>query len=323
MKNSMISIIVPVYNVERYLKKCIESLIHQTYRNIEIILVDDGSTDRSKEICDAYAKEDFRIRVIHQENQGLSQTRRNGLEIAKADYVVFVDSDDYVDERFVEKLWKLMENNVDMALVGFKNIDETGKIVPIKPEKSEILEKEDMLDRFLLQKPYINAMWNKCYKKEILEKIDFPSGILFEDFAVIYRIIDQCGRIALSSETLYNYRIREDSIMTQEFTLKKMDLIKNSDDMKSYMYKFYPQKTSLIAYCDMYCCFTTLRRMVLSKKRYKEQEQELRIRALKDASEIRGLKEVTIKDKAGIGSLALGIPVFKMCWSIYERLKRK
>lgn len=324
MRQEKVSVIVPVYNVERYLRECLDSIIAQTYRNMEIILVDDGSKDLSGKICDEYQQKDCRIQVIHKENQGLSLARKSGVDQARGSYVVFVDSDDYVSKSFVEtQVDELEQTKADMVVTGFQMVKEGRLETTIAPGSKETISSEEMQERFLRQEQYVNSMWNKLYRMQIIKEVEFPSEILFEDFAVIYKIIEKCRTVRLSTEILYFYRLRENSIMTQEFSLKKLDLLKNCDEMKKYMEQWHPDKYKLIAYCDMYCCFTTLRRMVFSKNRYKAEENEIRNRILKNIPQIAGMKGLSIRDAMGIAGICLGVPVFKRLWIWYERLKNK
>ena len=323
MYQEKVSVIVPVYNVEKYLRECLDSVIAQTYQNMEIILVDDGSKDLSGKICDEYQRKDCRIQVIHKENQGLSLARKTGVNHAQGTYTVFVDSDDYVDQMFVEtQVDEIEKAGADMVVTGFQMIKEGRMRTAIVPKKKETISGEEMQERFLRQEQYVNSMWNKLYRTKILKEVEFPLKILFEDFAVIYKIIAKCKTVRLSTELLYCYRVRENSIMTQEFSLKKLDLLKNCDEMKKYMERWYPNQYKLVAYCDVYCCFTTLRRMVFSQNRYKKEEREIRKRILKNIPQIAGLKCISIRDLIGIVGICFGIPVFKVLWMGYEKMKK-
>ena len=210
--NSLISIIVPVYNVEKYLNECIDSIIAQTYSNIEIILVNDGSTDASGKICDEYEKKDSRIKVIHQDNAGLSAARNAGMAVATGEYLYFVDSDDYVDEKLCEKCIERFDNcNAEVIVFGFDYVDEDGnKIKDYLPCPDQLSSKE-MLCKLLSGNMYDYA-WNKMYKRYTFDGVVWPVGYVWEDVATIYKVIMKIDTVAILSEALYFYRQRKNSI---------------------------------------------------------------------------------------------------------------
>ena len=191
MENKLISVIVPVYNVEKYLSRCLDSIISQTYRKLEIVLVDDGSTDNSSMICDEYAKKDCRITVIHTENHGLSEARNKGIENSHGEYVSFVDSDDYLHKRFLETLLNLViETGSDLSVCDFVRVDENGNgtLFYDSPIKNEVLTSDEMLEKIINSNQgykYIVA-WNKLYSKKALSGVKFPAGKIHEDEATIH-----------------------------------------------------------------------------------------------------------------------------------------
>lgn len=210
MVSPKISVIVPIYMVEEYLRQCLDSLVNQTYKDIEIILVDDGSPDRCGEICEEYAKKDARIIVIHQENGGLSAARNAGLDIAQGEYIMFVDSDDWVEPSFCEKaLEAILEHQVDMAIMGFF-VTYKNKVVPIKTPSPRILDgTEAMLHVILHDEPSIyNAVWNKIYHKRLFLNLRFPLGMIAEDAAVQYKILHITPKVYVFDQCLYYYRKR-------------------------------------------------------------------------------------------------------------------
>ena len=233
-KNDLVSIIVPVYNVEKYLRQCIESLINQTYKNIEIILVDDGSTDNSGKICDEYAKNDIRIKAIHQPNKGVSAARNNGLEHATGKYITFVDSDDYIDEKYIEKLYyAITENEADISICNFKLIfdnikEKDSDIVQPTLNKEKISNKEAV--KFLFNpKSFGNYPWNKMYKADLFKDIRYPQGAVMEDLGTTYKLFFKSKNVAIINEKLYYYVQRKGSILhnpTKKFELDKYELSK-------------------------------------------------------------------------------------------------
>ena len=241
MKENLVSIIIPVYNVEDYLKRCVDSIIGQIYKNIEIILIDDGSTDKSGNICDDYLKVDKRIKVIHKKNGGLSDARNFGLNISQGDYVCFVDSDDFVSELYVEKLLEnSLRTGADVCACNFYYIDEFNKKW-IKAEKQEKIYKSDeaIKDIFTVKQNTEVMVWNKIYKKELFDKNDikFPVGKIHEDNFTTYKLYDKANYVSLINDKLYYYYQRSDSIMGKAFNKKRFDILIALKEIKKYFSK--------------------------------------------------------------------------------------
>lgn len=215
MKNDLISIIIPIYNVEEYLNRCVESIVKQTYKNIEIILVDDGSPDKCPTICEEWKKNDIRIKVVHKKNGGLSDARNEGLKISTGQYICFVDSDDYVAENFVEKLYFLIKKfNTDLAAVGICEFDKNKVISSnIEKENVEIYSGEDAIKELFFDRTYSNYAWNKMYKKSLFEVVKFPINRKMEDLGTTYKIILDTNKIVYTNEKLYFYYQRDNSIL--------------------------------------------------------------------------------------------------------------
>ena len=209
MQTDLISVIVPVYKVEEYLCECLDSIINQTYKNLEIILVDDGSPDNCGKICDEYALKDSRIKVIHQQNGGLSAARNAGLDIANGDYIGFVDSDDYIELNMYEELYNsLNENNADMSACGIECFGLKNKT---ESYGNRVLNNPDFL-KLLLKDEITSYAVNKLYKKKLFSDIRFPAGKKFEDMAVLHLVAEKSSSTAATDKTFYNYRIRKNSI---------------------------------------------------------------------------------------------------------------
>ncbi|SEK45596.1 Glycosyltransferase involved in cell wall bisynthesis [Pseudobutyrivibrio ruminis] len=215
----LVSIIVPVYNVEQYLEQCVESLINQSYKKIEIILVDDGSTDMSSKICDSYAENNNNIIVIHKINGGLSDARNVGLEKANGDYISFVDSDDYVERTFIEDLLTACINfNVSVSCTRWRPTIGTNRFKKKTTGRTILIDSEKVLFEMLNPKQYMitTSVWDRLYKKEILKDVIFPKGKCYEDTVFSPTIINRARRIAYIDKELYNYRIRQGSITNPE-----------------------------------------------------------------------------------------------------------
>lgn len=225
--NELISIIVPVYNVEKYLHKCVESILNQTYFYIELILVDDGSTDTSPMICDYFKKVDERVRVIHKDNGGLSDARNRGIVEAKGKYLMFVDSDDYINNKMVEYLYQYATKyDADMTLCDFLNVYEDTKVdLTYAPSNFDykIYNQKDAIDSLFngLQVKLIVA-WNKLYKKEIFETLCYEKGRIHEDEFIIHHIINKCSLICYIDVPLLYYLQRPESIMNKGYSKKNL-----------------------------------------------------------------------------------------------------
>ena len=226
----LISVIVPIYNVERYLEKCVDSILNQTYQHLEIILVDDGSPDNCGAICDQYSAADQRIKVIHKQNGGLSDARNAGLDLACGDFIAFVDSDDTIMPEMIKKLYQRIDiDRSDMAFCGYKQVNQYGDVL------SEVFLPDNVLTGYeALKISYekngvlFTIACNKLYKKQLFQNTRFPVGKYHEDEYTTYLVLDQCSRISIIRETLYIYYQRADSIMQEAYSVKRLDGIEAS-----------------------------------------------------------------------------------------------
>jgi len=237
----LISIIVPIYNVEKHLSKCVDSILNQTYKNLEIILVDDGSPDDCGAICDEYAKMDERVRVIHKKNGGLSDARNAGIEVARGEYIGFVDSDDYINRRMYESMYnQVKKDGSDMAICNLLSVDENGDLIGENnadmPVIDGVFTKEQIFAQLCIPKYwYYVTAWNKLYKKELLSEIRFPVGKLHEDEFVAHHIIGKCKKISCISKPFYFYVCRSGSIMNSNYNIKRLDSAEAYLDRARYM----------------------------------------------------------------------------------------
>ena len=240
-----ISIIVPVYNVEPYLRRCVNSIINQTYKNLDIILVDDGSTDHSGEICDEYATKDNRIKVIHRENGGLSAARNTGLNIAKGEYVYFVDSDDYIERETCEiALSYAVNQQANIVCFGYREIFPSGQIINHSMDFSGIIEKPEIIGKLVLEERGLrDFVWNKLFSRHLFDDIKFPEGRTFEDIFVMHRLFDCAYTIYIIPNILYNYNRRDGSITTGDVKLHDFMLAKKERfEFLDYHYPEYLNK---------------------------------------------------------------------------------
>ena len=242
-----ISIIIPVYNVDKYLPKCLDSVISQTYKHLEIIIIDDGSTDNSGIICDEYALRDNRIIVIHQPNRGLSAARNSGLDIAKGVYVMFVDSDDYVEPSFCEKPLRIaIREQVDIVSFGYFKIGNKSTKVKTTNKPRTVQASEAIKLLITLDDVIHGFVWNKLYKRALFEQIRFPVGRTFEDQGVNYLLFHSAKNIFISEESLYYYYRREKSISKAYYSPKGiMDRFELWCDRLRFIQNNYPEIESV------------------------------------------------------------------------------
>lgn len=217
-EKNLFSIIVPVYNVEKYLDKCLASILRQTFKNFECIIIDDGSPDNSNAIIDKYVKLDQCFKVIHQKNMGLSAARNAGLDIAKGEYVVFVDSDDYIADDYLEKFaLKIADTDADIVICGF--------IEAYKDyEKNKVFaaESTEVIKQNILADVWPSYVWNKCYKKDLFTNIRFPVGKIFEDILTIPKLCLYARKIVCIPDKLYYYNRQNENSITANMSSEKM-----------------------------------------------------------------------------------------------------
>lgn len=232
MKYPLISIIIPVYNVEKYLVQCLESVINQTYKNLEILLIDDGSTDSCVEICDAFANKDSRIKVIHKVNGGLSDARNYGLDISNGEYVAFVDSDDWLEPNMYElMLYELKRSNSDIVVCGLFREYADKTLIEKDIERKKCYESKDALMNLLDGSTIHDHSWSKLYKKDLFDNIRFPVGKTYEDIRTTYRLFMQASLITQIPTALYHYRQRKNSIIRSGITEGKLEWVESIENL--------------------------------------------------------------------------------------------
>ena len=258
--NPLISVIVPVYKVESFIHECVDSIIDQTFENLEIILINDGSPDRCGEICDEYAKQDNRIIVVHKKNGGLSSARNAGLDICKGEYIAFIDSDDIIHQQFIEHLYTNMKG-ADLVFCEMLLFDKGFNIS--KPEIDNVLceefESKTLLSQIMTFKPpNVVVACNKLYKRRLWNVVRFPLKKIHEDEFVIHEILDQCQKVSFVNAKLYFYRKREESIMSlangDKATLDKLEAysLRRKFFLQKKMYKEVNEmNTAILEQCTM------------------------------------------------------------------------
>lgn len=256
----LISVIIPVYKVEKFLPRCIDSVMKQTYTNLEIVLIDDGSPDQCGELCESYAKKDKRICVIHKENGGLSDARNVALDMIHGEYVCFIDSDDFVTIHYIENLYNaIKKTQADMSCSSFINYFENDSILQKTSNEIEdtlvTYTSEQCLEKMLYQDKIETVAWGKLYDATLFKDIRYPKGKLYEDVCVTYKLIHRANKIVVFDNKDYYYYQREDSIQYKKFTLAKMDAIWHMRELVEFVEKEYPmlQQAAICRYFSAVC----------------------------------------------------------------------
>ena len=287
----LVSVIIPIYNVELYLDRCIKSVVDQSYEKIEIILVDDGSTDLCPQICDDWAEKDKKIRVIHKENGGLSDARNVGIETAQGAYLAFVDSDDVIDPDFIELLLKTAyEQNADIVECGVQKF--SAEYCFVKSEVSrKIFSPEEAMEELINDGDIRQYVWNKLYRRETVGDIRFPVGKLNEDEFWTYKIVGRAKRICRISEILYGYYQRPGSIMGTKYGIRRLDALEAKEERTEYIERYYPELTRTAKY-NFYISCRYAGQMCL---KYMEDHSEKKL-ALCKVKKIYKRNKMSIKD---------------------------
>ena len=287
MEQPLISVIVPVYNVENLLKRCVDSILAQTYENLEILLVDDGSKDSSGAICDAYAAKDSRVHVIHKENGGQSSARNMALDVAKGEYIAFVDSDDWiVPDAYEAMLDQARKHGVKLVCAGrFDVSGETMEVTPgLCPGKQEVLSAREMLGRIFLWDNCDSAPWDKLYHRSVFRDIRFPAKSGSEDVAVVYLLVEQAGRVAMLDKPVYYYFHRANSTTTGKLSPVHFRFHEYTEIIYPYICERYPEIGDNVRYFRVRSLIYTIQSIDLADRDaqekyaevYREQKKKLR-----------------------------------------------
>lgn len=316
----LISILLPIYNVEKFLPKCLNSILCQTYEKLEIILVDDGSPDNCATICDEYAKKDSRIKVIHQENMDVSGARNTALKAAKGNFITFVDPDDYVDKEYIKYLYEILKkNNCDISTCGETFVYEDGTLKSHhEEEKCEIYTSYEALELMLYQKKVNNSPCGKLYKRELFKNIWYPLGKRYEDLGTTYKLFLNARNIAVGNKPYYYYFQSVNSIVRSTFNTKTLDIIEMAEQMERDILKIYPEFQSALQSRVLNAHFFIIRQLPKKKfpseyKKSKEYIKKNRFKVLKNP-------KVRLKTKLGILISYLGIGTLKKFYNLLNRV---
>ena len=299
MKMPLISVVLPIYNIESYLDRCMEAVLNQTYSNLEILMVDDGSPDGCPQICDRYAEQDSRVRALHKENGGLSDARNYGIARARGEYITCIDPDDYVDPDYVEYLYRLIDKyETRMSICQHVTEYDNGSVKDHGSSGDELMDIETCLRRMLYHDVIDTSAWAKLYHRSLFDTVSYPVGKIFEDIGTTYALMMQCDTgIAVGYESKYHYMYHMNSIVNSSFSPRKLDLLEMTDKMGQR--------------------FSTLNQMLGTDDYEKEREQIIRFilhhkkRILKDPRAPR-------RDKIAIRLLSVSYGLYKAFWRTYQ-----
>ena len=244
MNDPLISVIVPVYKAEGYLERCVGSIRNQTYRNLEIILVDDGSPDRSGEMCDALALEDSRIRVVHKENGGLASARNAGIDAMTGEYAAFVDSDDDIAPEMIRSLYDLcVQHQAQVACCGIERVNDQGHVNYFNENVTDflLLTREGAMAELLENYRVTNSVCDKLIHKSVFDGLRLTEGYIYEDFDVMYRCLHRADRVVYTGAPYYQYYMSQGSILRSTFNAKQFDLVRAARKRLAFFEQEYPQ----------------------------------------------------------------------------------
>lgn len=323
----IISVVVPAYNVEKYLKKCIKSLLNQTFQDFEILLIDDGSKDSTPVLCDKLALTDSRIKVYHKKNGGLSDARNYGLDRIRGKYVTFIDSDDFVSKFYLEELYKLITNkNVQISMLAFQILRENEKPTYNENISRTILTSEKAIKKMFLRQGASHSSCGKLFISELWKDIRFPVGQNYEDYATTYHVFSNAKYIGYSDAKLYYYIQHENSIMHQKCSEKTLSVLDISDNVTDFIKKTLPN--ARIEAMDLQAS-TYMDNMWAILKCKKEDEKKLASYKIRIKNKIKSIapellfsKRVPLKDKVKIILLLINEKLFLVFWIIIHEIKR-
>lgn len=251
--SNIVSVIIPVYNAEKTIEKCLNSLINQKYKELEIILINDGSTDKSKEICERYEKNNTNIKLINKINGGPGKAREEGLKYANGKYISFIDADDYIDLNFYSILIKKMEKKeANIIQCGYKTVDINGKCIEeSRLKKGQAIGKYNNAKAYVYQKNTNNFLWNKIFEKQLFKNVEFKPLFAGEDACVLTQLYSNADKVLTIPDKLYYYVQTSDSLCRGKYSLKKLDSVKAGEFMYNYQKKKFPD---LADYYKLYIC---------------------------------------------------------------------
>lgn len=328
MNRGLISVIVPVFNTEKYLDKCIKSIIDQDYMNLEIIIVDDGSSDNSGKICNKWKKTDNRIKVIHKPNGGLSSARNCGLDKCTGDYIGFVDSDDSIElDMYSTLLQQMLAYNAEISICQFKKVDESGARINLPYEDGIHQYSGDEAMKFLIEDKIITSHpCNKLFTRSLWENSRFPEDRIYEDIAIMHKIFKQATSVVVTNQEKYNYLIRFDSTSFRTDSKRDYGLFLAFYERYSFIQSTF-QDERLIKQCFSKAIVEGIgavyRMNYYQTKGYQEGIAKIQIAYRENIIQILQCKELTTKQKMKVILIAYFFPAYKKICMIYRKANKE
>lgn len=320
-KKPLITVVVPIYKVESYLDECVKSIQMQTYHNLEIILVDDGSPDQCGKLCDVYAEEDTRVKVIHQKNKGLSSARNSAIDIATGEYITFVDGDDYLKRDMVEILCQnILQYNAEIATVAFENFFEDGSSVSnAHDRKVFVYSKEEALDCFLFNDYLTPCVCGKLYDISLWKDIRCPEGKLFEDQFTTYKLFDKCKKVVYDTTPKYCYRKRADSIGHSPFSKRTYDLYNAIHEEYDYIYSKYGEKVPNVITARIIWEVVFINMMIIAGYKDTRTRKNIQDFAKKNLKKVWSCGYISKMRKIQISLFACSFPLYVLFYRTYKK----
>lgn len=320
-----ISIVIPVYNVEKYIEKCINSIKNQTYKNFEAIIVDDGSQDESINIAKKLATGDDRFVFYTKENGGLSSARNFGIEKVTSDYITFIDSDDFITEDYLEYLYSLIKKyNVKLSICSLYNyFEKSGKTLALGNGEEGSLTAPEAIEKMCYHDMVDTCAYAKIYHKSLFDNIRFPEGKLFEDIGTTYKLFLESGNIAYGFNEKYHYVIRENSIVTSGYNERKLDLLEMTDNLKKDLLPQFESLSKAINRRMLYARFSTLNQMFNIPSEYEKTREEIIEYIKSNSKDVFSDEKTPRRDKLAILVLNIfGFKIYKYMWKMYLSYKK-
>lgn len=322
--DDLISVIVPIYNVENYLEKCVDSILKQTYTNLEIILVDDGSTDKCGIICDKYKLESERIQVIHKKNGGLSDARNIGIEKANGKYIIFVDSDDFIVDNAIENLYKnIIKYGKDISIGQIETFSDEKNIKKIERKvQTFCYDNQDAMENLLYNTQYTSSTAGKLFSKKIFDNIKFPVGKKYEDLATVYKLIHVSNGVVVTNQIVYEYfTARSGSIMNENFKLSRLDALYFTEEILDFINENYPMiKNAAIARLIIECRDILVE--IPNDNEFKKYKEYINKYIKKYKFKVIFDKKLPLLRRISLFPILFGNKAIILCWKLKNKLKK-
>lgn len=317
----LISVVIPVYNIETYLERCLQSVADQDYERFEAILVDDGSTDSSAQICDQWSEKDTRFKCIHKANGGLSDARNVGISLSSGEYITFIDGDDWVDSSLLSTLWQGIEQGASISACGFYTVRNGSPKAWRKPQKGyRILSAVEAVEDMMYAHTIDASAWAKLFHRSCFDYFLFPKGHLYEEVAITYRMMLTQSKVAITTLPMYFYVKRPESIVTSSYSECDMDMLRYSQEMLQYA---ETERSELIPAAKrriVYACFFLLKSMGQDYRIHPSEVSTIRSAFGQYKAGVFRDPEVSLRDKVAIVLLSCGVGTFETFWTLYSCL---